>query len=439
MKLHKLNISNTSPVLLLALSALLFPDACLAQTFLTVAPHSQQAVNLTGAHGDNILYLEGRLESRDESQPETAIRLYLNGTLLDGTRLLGSQTIYTPENPKLTTPPVPRYSADDHCFAFPTDNDYIAGNGPFRYSEAYARTLGCPYLLQLNVGNLLRPGANELLISNGSELPFTIRQCSLNQYPQVVEESLPHNPEWTLFYYSAEMRARYLADARRGTWIPEERAHLLTALGTAELLRDGGSREQAVHDWQQALETSTDFDLRGEAAYRLAAERLRSGQWADERTEALVRTAAAVEDESWSELAAGILKVINHRPVGESPRLIITPPLVAGPLKVDGALDEKFWHEAKVYPLDYPMTNGKSDRMLPKFSTDVRFVVLPKGLAVGFTGVIPANTNWLTGVQRDDPVWEDNAVELFITPDTDIRTYYETRCNPHRRPVRLKK
>jgi len=414
------------PLFAVAFITLICP--CVHAAFEPIPPRTQQRIPLRATEPCTMLFLEGRLASSVEAAPESSIRLYLNGVLLDGSRIIGRKTVLTPENPKLTTPPYPRYSAEDHYFAFPKDTDFIAGNGPF-FNESAARTVGCPYLLQLNVGDILHSTGNELLIINGNRKAFIIKQCSLQRKPEPVDEPLFVNSAWPFFYWSAEMRTRYREALGKGTFTPEEKASILTGLGTAEFLREGGDRAQAVHDWQQALTTSSAFNLRGEAAYRLAAERLHTGQWVDGHTEALVR-AAAKGDDSWAELAAVILTVSDRRPDAESPRLIIRPPLMHGPQQVDGVLDEPFWKTVKVYPLLNPMKSYQSDRTLPYYNTDVRFVVLPDGIALGFTGKLPENVHWLTGRGRDEPVWEDNAVEFFVSPGTDLRHYYELDATP---------
>ena len=411
---------------IVAMMALALLHAC-AQ-LVTMPPRSQQLIPLPATPASSILYLEGRLDFFDEISAETAIRLYLNSVLLDGSRLLGSNTILFAENPRLSTPPFPRYSSDDHCFAFPVDPDFIAGNGPF-HDELSERTIGCPYLLQLKVGDLLQPKGNELYIINGSRRKFVIRQCTLQNKPLIQAEPLLHTPAWTLFYYSAEMRARYTEALGQDLFNEHEKAHILAALGTGELLRAGGDRALAVRDWQQALASSTSFNLRGEAAYRLAAERQLSGKWADEKTEALVR-AAAVGNDAWAELAAALLTVMNRRPVAQSPRPIICPPLVHGPQKVDGVLDEPFWKTLTAYPLTNAMASWRSDSSLPYYKTDVRVAVLPDGLALGFTGDLPDDVHWRTGLGRDESVWEDNCVECFIAPSADLHYYYELNATP---------
>lgn len=402
----------------------LLANAGMAMQPYKIQPKSQQLFYIDANPGNGVLMLEGRFTSKYESLPEAALRVVVNGTLIEADRLIGSNMIYTPESPKSIFPPRPRYSAIDRCFAFPVDSDFTPGNG----ERAYSYTIGCPYLLQLKVGDLLKPKQNELLIFNGRYTPFELRRCELKAQPEVADEqAVPDvTPAWPFFYFSPEMRKRYETAVQSNALQPREKAHILAALGTAELLRAGGNRVKAVDDWRQALASSNDFALRGEAAYRLAAERLRSGQWADDGTEALVR-AAAVGDESWAELAGALLKVIDGNPAtAPAGRLILRPSLVEDKMKLDGVLDEQFWNQLQVYPITTPM----GDSPLPYYKTDVRFAVLPNGLALGFTGEIPEKTTWRTGIGRDENVWEDNAVEFFVSSDTDLRNYYELNATP---------
>jgi len=414
------------PILFSILLGQLFTSTAQAVQPLTILPHSQQVIPLNASPDTAILCIEGRLVNNYEAPPRTAIRLILNRTLLEGDRIIGPRTIVLPTNPKADYPPRPRYTPADRCFAFPIDADYIAGNGPFWGNEGSRQSVGCPHLLQLRVGDLLRAKGNELTVINGSKMTFEVRCCSLAATPETSAEPLVPNPAWTLFYYSPEMCQSYETAVQQGKFTPAERAHILAAIGTGELLRDGGDRAKAIQAWQQALATSTTFDLRGEAAYRLAAERLRAGKWADERTEALVR-AAAVGDESWAELAAALLKIIDgNRADEEKGRLIIRPALVQGAQVVDAVLDEPFWKVVPTYKLNYSMGKAR----LPYYATDVRFAVREDGLALGFTGDIPEGACWTAGINRDANVWDDNAVEFFVSPDTDIRYYYELNASP---------
>ncbi|MHB9133198.1 MAG: sugar-binding protein [Armatimonadota bacterium] len=389
----------------------------------SIPPKSQRIITLTAGKDDAFLAVEGRFVLEHESRPLPMIRLVLNGTLLEGERIIGPHTMYAPLIDTFRYTPRSRYSSVDRCFAFPMDTDYTHGNGPW-WSEMNERIAGCPALLQLRVGDLLKPGKNELLIVNGGHKAFELRHCAYASAAVEQQEPLLTKPGWISPALNAEIRKMYQTALKGGKLSPAESAHIHTALGTAEFLREGGDRKAAIRHWQQALATSDNFALRGEAAYRLVAVRTRTGRWPDAHTEALVR-AAAVGDESWAGLTRAVLDALEGKQ-DSAARPLIRPAAVATEITLDGQLDETCWKSAKTYPIANPMgdENGKY------FDTQVRYVVTPGGLAVGFTGVLPAQNEWSCGITRDQPVWEDNCVEIFLSPDTDLRHYYEMNATP---------
>ena len=52
-----------------------------------------------------------------------------------------------------------------------------------------------------------------------------------------------------------------------------------------------------------------------------------------------------------------------------------------------------------------------------------------RGLFVRFDAIDPAP--WHTMSERDDPLWNEEVVEIFIDPDGDGRNYAEIEINPH--------
>lgn len=381
---------------------------------------------LTATGDAQMLVLEGRFVSGwAEGGPRWAIRLLLNDVLLDANRILGPHTVYAPKTPKLLTPARPRYAVADRTFAFLSDTDFIEGNGPYPWDDERSfRVIGCPPVLQLTVRDLLRPGANTLTIINGAQESFEVKQVALLSGPLYTEEPLPSDPTWPMLAQSAEMRTAYQNLLRQGELLPAQQAHLLAALGTAEFLRPGGRQSLAFRYWRQALMTSRQFDLRGEAGYRLAAERLRTGKWDQPGDEALACDASG-DDDSWSELTRAVLDVLAGK-TDSSARPLIRPAFTAAPMRLDGRLDEPAWATAHVYPITYPMS-PKSP--VPLYPTTVRFLVQPDGLRVGFTGEMPETFPWSTGIGRDEPIWFDHAVELFLgTPE--LREYYELDASP---------
>ncbi len=64
----------------------------------------------------------------------------------------------------------------------------------------------------------------------------------------------------------------------------------------------------------------------------------------------------------------------------------------------------------------------------PPFTTSFRALRDADGLWVRFDAADSAP--WHTYTQRDDPLWEEEVVEIFIDPDGDGRNYAEVEINP---------
>ena len=62
------------------------------------------------------------------------------------------------------------------------------------------------------------------------------------------------------------------------------------------------------------------------------------------------------------------------------------------------------------------------------YPTEFRALYTSAGLAVRFAAVDDAP--WHTLGERDDPIWNEEVVEIFIDPDGDGRNYVEIELNP---------
>lgn len=90
-------------------------------------------------------------------------------------------------------------------------------------------------------------------------------------------------------------------------------------------------------------------------------------------------------------------------------------------ITVDGVLDEAAWRRAPSLPL-----RDIKGRQAP--ITMVKLLWDDKNLYIAFNC---ADTDiWATKRQRDDFLWEEEVVEVFIDPDGDGRNYYEFQVNP---------
>jgi hypothetical protein len=94
-----------------------------------------------------------------------------------------------------------------------------------------------------------------------------------------------------------------------------------------------------------------------------------------------------------------------------------------GAIKVDGKLDDKAWAAAAPVELVDPVSGGK---MLPP--TSVRALWDDTTLYVAFE----AEDDHLqsTYKKRDEPLYDQDAVEVFLDPDGDQKKYYEFEVSP---------
>jgi len=412
------------PRILLALG-MLAVTAAFAQAAVVPAKFSQVWA-VQAAPGARVLLLEARLVAEREGGFQQNVRLILNNTVLTrpplGRReMMPIRYIYTTAVPYGPWPPVPRYSSADRAYAFLEDNDFTPGNGPYAEApDGNYPILGCPPLLQVEVSGLVRPGTNDLTIVNGSDKPLEIRRLELVPASESAFEPLPPDPGWPALYYSAGLRAEYVKALPMLE--PATRRHVLAALGIAEYLRPGGKRAQAVAWLKESLQGGLDPDLGTQVAYRLAAERWRTGRW-PAGTKYLVQSALAGDD-AWTGITRSLLAVLDGHP-GRSPRPVIRP-LSMRAVRVDGIMDEPEWERAPALPVDTPMVGSEG---MPHYHTTARFAVSRQGLVFGFSGDLPADPHWVTGVGRDEWAWLDHCMEVFLaTPE--LNEYREFNATP---------
>jgi hypothetical protein len=93
---------------------------------------------------------------------------------------------------------------------------------------------------------------------------------------------------------------------------------------------------------------------------------------------------------------------------------------------IDGKLDDACWQKAE--PVAFRLLDGSADR--PKRATVAKLLATDKTL---FIAIQCAETEQLVSRKRDrdDNVWEDDSVELFIKPGAEAtREYYHLAVNP---------
>jgi hypothetical protein len=104
------------------------------------------------------------------------------------------------------------------------------------------------------------------------------------------------------------------------------------------------------------------------------------------------------------------------------PRLRI--PKAAGPLALDGNLDEADWARAA---RTGPFVNTMTGRRLP-FSTEAHVLWTSDAIWIGFD--CEDHDLHSPFEKRDDHLWEADAVEVFLDPGGDGRNYYEIQVSP---------
>lgn len=95
-----------------------------------------------------------------------------------------------------------------------------------------------------------------------------------------------------------------------------------------------------------------------------------------------------------------------------------------GPIVVDGALDEPGWARAQVLG---PFVNYHG-RGTPSNGTTARILYDDKNLYLGFD--CADGDAWTSYTTRDDPIYNQEAVEIFIDVDGDLHTYVELQQSP---------
>ena len=94
-----------------------------------------------------------------------------------------------------------------------------------------------------------------------------------------------------------------------------------------------------------------------------------------------------------------------------------------GKISIDGKLDERAWDKA----VEASLTETNTGNPVPLKST-VKLLWDDSYLYVGFYCEDP--DAWATLTEEDDPLWNEEVVELFIDPDGNGSNYYEHEINP---------
>jgi hypothetical protein len=105
-------------------------------------------------------------------------------------------------------------------------------------------------------------------------------------------------------------------------------------------------------------------------------------------------------------------------------REVYTVHKAAGPIAIDGLLDEKAWDRAEVTPPFVRSLDGApaSAATVARMLWDEQFLYL---------SFAAEDDNVATPFSRDDePLYTSNVVELFLNPSGDLKRYAEIELNP---------
>jgi len=97
----------------------------------------------------------------------------------------------------------------------------------------------------------------------------------------------------------------------------------------------------------------------------------------------------------------------------------------AGPVTVDGNLDEDVWAKASWSDPFVDIEGGK--RPKPRFRTMVKMLWDDRYLYVG--AYLEETNVWAALTQHDSVIYQDNDFEVFIDPDGDTHKYFELEVN----------
>lgn len=95
------------------------------------------------------------------------------------------------------------------------------------------------------------------------------------------------------------------------------------------------------------------------------------------------------------------------------------------PITIEGVLDEPVWSRLKpVGAFRRVLGDG-----LPRYATELKLCWDDDYLYLGFVAMDP--NIWGNYRNHDDPVWEEEVVEAFISTCGDVTRYFEFNWSPH--------
>ncbi len=125
-----------------------------------------------------------------------------------------------------------------------------------------------------------------------------------------------------------------------------------------------------------------------------------------------------------STLLAGSLSRVPEPKIPFSPQRYVVE-RTAGPIVIDGRLDEDSWMKADWTEVFGDIEGPSKPR--PRYRTRVQMLWDDQFLYVG--AYLEEPDVWATLTERDSIIFEDNDFEVFIDPDGDTHDYYELEMN----------
>jgi hypothetical protein len=123
-------------------------------------------------------------------------------------------------------------------------------------------------------------------------------------------------------------------------------------------------------------------------------------------------------------LRAGTIPLHAAEQPAQLPLPTYRAPRARGPIKIDGVLDEADWKRA---PSTGPFTHTM-DGASAHYRTEAKILWDDENLYVGFT--CQDEDIWSSYTQHDDPLYNQEAVEIFVDADGDGKTYNEIEISP---------
>jgi hypothetical protein len=174
-----------------------------------------------------------------------------------------------------------------------------------------------------------------------------------------------------------------------------------------------------VHSWKKGDVIRDIHRVSVPATWKANVVEIYTGMW---KGPLRLKVSAGPSDGQNRILAARLPTEVTSAPAPRK-RLVATR-VKPGSIKLDGKLDEPVWKSAASTGLFVRSTDGAKAEQ----ATEAKVLWDDKYLYVGFT--MEDSDVWTTMTARDDKLWTQEAVEMFIDADGDGKTYIELQTNP---------